>query len=161
MQYHIYHATGDKRFTEAEEQPRVYAGYVDAPSLEHAFTKSQNFEGIWNPTNPCRSTSVGDVIQDDDGFHMVCGLGFRKLVSQEPNFTKTELKQVYIHSARLKEAPQVRMNTSSLTPWISLESCRKWCNNNCFDVIIREHTKDSPSLRDKVLYDQAKEVINS
>ena len=67
-QYHIFHATSPLRFTETEIQPRVYAGFVNANSIEEAFQKSQNggvyntpnswsSEALpWNPTNPCRST---------------------------------------------------------------------------------------------------------
>jgi hypothetical protein len=29
--------------------------------------------------DPCRSTSVGDVIECGEGFYMVCGSGFRLL----------------------------------------------------------------------------------
>lgn len=78
-QYHIYHAVGPRRFTETDIQPREYAGFVEAVSLEDAYTKSQNDENPWNPYNPCRSTSVGDVIQDDSGFYMVLGMGWRHL----------------------------------------------------------------------------------
>ena len=79
MQYHIFHAVGPRKFTETSYQPREYAGFVEASSLEDAYTKSQNDENPWNPHNPCRSTSVGDVIQDDSGFYMVLGMGFRHL----------------------------------------------------------------------------------
>lgn len=78
-QYHIFHSTGINRFFAVENQPRQYAGFVNATSLEQAFALSQNIEENWNPTNPCRSTSVGDVIQDDNDFYMVCGIGFQKL----------------------------------------------------------------------------------
>ena len=80
-QYHIFHATSDKRFTETVNQPREYAAFVLANNLDEAFKLSQN---DWNPNwsrphRPLRSTSVGDVIQADDGFYMVCGMGFKKL----------------------------------------------------------------------------------
>jgi hypothetical protein len=65
--------------TETEKQPRAYAGYVKASSLEDAFIKSQNIDEPWNPYNPCRSTSVGDIIQDDDNFHIVMKEGFKVL----------------------------------------------------------------------------------
>ena len=80
-QFHIYHSTGKDRFQEVENQPRIYSGFVEANSLEKAFIQSQN-QGdgdIWNAVNPCRSTSVGDVIESDEGFYMVCGMGFRLL----------------------------------------------------------------------------------
>lgn len=79
-QFHIYHSTGLDRFTEVENQPRAYAGYVIANSLEMAYSKSQNGDWPWNLLNPCRSTSVGDVIQNGDEFHMVSGIGFTLLV---------------------------------------------------------------------------------
>ena len=78
-QFHIYHSTGEDRFQEVENQPRIYAGFVEANSLEKAFIQSQNDENVWNTANPCRSTSVGDVIESDEGFYMVCGMGFRLL----------------------------------------------------------------------------------
>ena len=78
-QYHIHHSTGDKRFTEAEIQPREYAGFVYAKSLGDAYARSQNWEQPWNEANPCRSTSVGDIIQDDADFHLVMNMGFKKL----------------------------------------------------------------------------------
>ena len=80
QQYHIYHATGLDRFTETENQPRYYAGCVIANSLEMAFVKSQNGDWPWNIVNPCRSTSIGDVIQEGDNFHMVASFGFKLLV---------------------------------------------------------------------------------
>lgn len=77
--YHIHHSTGINKFEEVEKQPREYAGFVIANSLDDAYMKSQNMEEPWNTFYPCRSTSVGDVIQDGDKFFMVCGIGFREL----------------------------------------------------------------------------------
>lgn len=79
QQYHIYHSTGSNRFKKVEVQPRTYAGFVQANSLEEAFSMSQNIDYDWNFAFPCRSTTVGDVIQSDDGFYMVCGIGFQLL----------------------------------------------------------------------------------
>jgi len=78
-QFHIYHSTGKDRFQEVENQPRVYAGCVMADSLEKAFEYAQNDHVEWS-FNETRSTSVGDVIQADEGFFMVCGRGFKELV---------------------------------------------------------------------------------
>ena len=80
-QFHIFHSTGTDRFQEIDIQPRVYAGFVQADSIEEAYMLSQNGDDgdEWNATNPCRSTSVGDVIQDSDTFYMVCGRGFKPL----------------------------------------------------------------------------------
>lgn len=78
-QYLIFHATGKDRFQEIEDQPREYVGFVEANSLEMAYQKSQNHEWPWNTTNPCRSTSVGDVIALNDEYYMVSSIGFKKL----------------------------------------------------------------------------------
>jgi len=77
-QYHIFHAV-NPTFTEDKVQQRKYVGFVEAESEEMAYQKSQNFEELWNPTNPCRSTSVGDVIQGNDGFYLVKNFGFELL----------------------------------------------------------------------------------
>lgn len=82
-QYHIYHSTGRNKFEPVEVQPREYAGFVEASSLEDAFIKSQNLDEPWNTFNPCRSTSVGDVIQSDEGFFMVDGVGFKELIQPQ------------------------------------------------------------------------------
>jgi hypothetical protein len=78
-QFHIYHCTGDDKFTEVEVQTREYVGYVECHDLESAFALSQNVIENWNPLNPSRSTSIGDVIVADDGAYMVLGQGFRLL----------------------------------------------------------------------------------
>jgi hypothetical protein len=81
QQYHIHHSTEiGLRFTEEEVQPRIYVGFVEAESVADAFKKTQNLgESNWNPNNPQRSTSVGDVIQSNDGFFLVKGVGFKHL----------------------------------------------------------------------------------
>ena len=81
-QYHIYHSTG--KFEEVETQPRTYAGFVQASSLEKAFEYAQNDHIDWT-MNEVRSTSIGDVIQSDDGFYMVCELGFKLLGTLSKN----------------------------------------------------------------------------
>ncbi len=87
-QYHIYHSIeSGKRFKEIEVQPREYAGFVEAQSLEEAFKLSQNDfneSGDWS-NNAKRSISVGDVIQADEGFYMVCGVGFKLLDDMSKN----------------------------------------------------------------------------
>lgn len=92
MQYSIYHATQkDTMFTETENQDRILVGVVEADSLEHAYTLSQNGEQPWNSFRSfCRSTSVGDAIEDDKGFYMVCNLGFRLLY---PVYKQLELTE--------------------------------------------------------------------
>jgi hypothetical protein len=82
QQFHIYHSTGKDRFQEIEIQPRVYAGFVYANTLEEAFKLSQtDFNSDWDT----RSTSIGDVIQADDGFYMVLGKGFKLLDNTSKN----------------------------------------------------------------------------
>lgn len=91
-QFHIFHSTGIHRFNEVQVQPRVYAGYVEAESLEAAYCHSQNPGPQWEYANT-RSTSVGDVIQDGDSFFMVCGMGFKELVTPEENEPELEYQQ--------------------------------------------------------------------
>lgn len=78
--YHIYHAINKKyMFSEHEKQPRKYIGFVLAKDMNEAFTLSQN---DFNPDYRkfrARSTSVGDIIQDNYGFYMVCNTGFKLL----------------------------------------------------------------------------------
>lgn len=76
--YQIYQATGTNRGTEIEHQPREYAGFVHAESLEQAFEYSQNEDEDWS-MNEVQSTSVGDVIRFEETFYMVCGTGFKLL----------------------------------------------------------------------------------
>jgi hypothetical protein len=83
MDYHIFHATGEHMFTETENQPVEYVGTVQANSLEEAYLESQNTDECWNLHQDIRSTSVGDVIQDDEHCYMVCGIGFRLLDKPE------------------------------------------------------------------------------
>lgn len=83
MIHKIWHTTGPDRFLEIKNQPRILAGSMDVHTLTDAFTRSQNFDDHWNPNHPCRSTSVGDVIQNDEGYFMVAGFGFTKLTDYE------------------------------------------------------------------------------
>ena len=76
--FHIYHSIGKDRFQEIEDQYREYVSFVEANSLEEAFEYAQNDHVDW-AMNEVRSTSVGDVIESDEGFYMVCGMGFRLL----------------------------------------------------------------------------------
>ena len=92
-QYHIFHTIIQSRFPERKIQARKYAGFVNATSLEEAFQLSQNFELPWNIYTPCRSTSVGDVIQDDNKFYMVCGTGFEELIEPKEDLATLADKQ--------------------------------------------------------------------
>ena len=67
--------------------------------------------------------------------------------------------QVYISVARLNDAPQVRITSSPMCPWISLESCREWCEKHCFSFIIKEVTKNSPRVDDNTLYNSDKPPV--
>lgn len=86
--YYIYHASGIDRFTEVECQPRTLVEFVEANSVEEAYQKSQNLNGgFWNRFSPCRSTSVGDAIKDQEGFHLVLRNGFKCMQVFETNTT--------------------------------------------------------------------------
>lgn len=78
-QYYIFHAVLPS-FDEEVEQERKYVGSVCAESLEQAYQKSQNLDRHWNKYAPCRSTSVGDVIQEDDVDYLVAGIGFKAII---------------------------------------------------------------------------------
>ena len=80
--FHIFHAELPS-FTEEPEQKRKYAGCVVAESLEQAFVRSQNLDRHWNQKKPCRSTSVGDVIQVDDTDYLVTGTSFVALIEHK------------------------------------------------------------------------------
>lgn len=90
QEYRIYHAAGLCGYMEIESQPRKLVGIVKADSLNDAFKKSQNFDDHWNPENPCRSTSVGDVIQFDNESYIVAGMGFRLLSIDKPKLQDDE-----------------------------------------------------------------------
>jgi hypothetical protein len=77
--FRIYHAV-DPTFISALNQERELVGTVTAATIEGAYTASQNLTSNWNPLNPCRSTSIGDMIQDeDDVCYVVSGIGFIEL----------------------------------------------------------------------------------
>lgn len=77
-QFHIHHAI-NPTFDETEVQLRKYVGYVYAESLNEAFVLSQTENRDWQK-NEVRSTSVGDVIQDDKLF-LVKSVGFKELTA--------------------------------------------------------------------------------
>jgi hypothetical protein len=83
QQIHIYHAIqDDKMFTEIEQQPRKYIGFIHAETLEQAYNLCQN-----DNLHPdylyynVRSLSVGDMLLIGHEFYMVCNLGFRMICS--------------------------------------------------------------------------------
>jgi len=69
-QFQIYHSIGENMLK--------HVGFVEANSLEQAFQYSQNDHDDWHYYE-ARSTSVGDIIQSEDGFYMVRGMGFKFL----------------------------------------------------------------------------------
>jgi hypothetical protein len=76
--FHIYHSVNPiTRFTEAENQLREYVGFVMATDMEHAYKMAQNDFNSDYQKYKVRSTSVGDLIQDNYGFYMVCDKGFK------------------------------------------------------------------------------------
>lgn len=82
--YNIYHCT-IPTFNEDVDQLRDYEGSIRAKSLEDAYIKSQNLtEEGWNPEMESRSTSVGDLIEDEESgeLFMVMNFGF-KLLEEE------------------------------------------------------------------------------
>lgn len=101
--YNIYHAE-HPTFDESFEGNRIYVGSVEANSLEQAYAKSQNIEWPWNIDKPCRSTSIGDVIQCEDQFHMVAGVGFIQVATEPlsneptPEFGNWECGEGTLHS---------------------------------------------------------------
>lgn len=107
--YHIYHSTGINQFEvePVEIQHREYAGFVEADSLEKAFEYAQNDHVNW-AMNEVRSTSVGDVIQADDGFYMVCRLGFRLLDIMSKN--DSELNSLENQSITLLPEQHISFN---------------------------------------------------
>lgn len=76
--FHIYHCIDEEdMFTDKEKQPRKYVGSVMAEDLDDAFKMAQNdFNPEYRKYN-VRSTSIGDLIQDDYGFYMVSGTGMK------------------------------------------------------------------------------------
>jgi hypothetical protein len=96
--FNIYHAVGPEKFTETEDQIRIYVGHVEASSLEMAFNKSQNLEFSWNINDPCRSTSIGDVIESNNKFYMVCATCFKELVEAAEDHA-TDSVELYDYSA--------------------------------------------------------------
>ena len=85
MKHNIYHSLDYDRYSEEETQNRQYVGSIDAESLEDAFKKTQNLNGIWNESKPCRSTSIGDVIENKEGFYLVLSMGFKLLDQMSQN----------------------------------------------------------------------------
>lgn len=59
--------------------PLREVGIVEAKNFQDAFVKSQNLDDSWNPDTLCRSTSIGDYIEDveSEEIQQVMSIGFR------------------------------------------------------------------------------------
>jgi len=74
-------------------------------ALEYAYCKTQNIDGPWNPSSPCRSTSVGDVLELDGKHYVVAPIGFTMLPDPSDHATSRgvviyhEKDGVYLGSA--------------------------------------------------------------
>lgn len=77
-EFHILQAVVPT-FDEEPDQYRKPVGVVKATSIEEAYAKTQNLDRHWNYNKPCRSTSVGDVIQVDDQNFLVTNVGFKQI----------------------------------------------------------------------------------
>jgi hypothetical protein len=76
--YHIFLAVNSSAlFTEEQFQIRKYVATVVARDLEEAFKLAQNDFNPEYASKKQRSCSVGDLIQDNEGFYMVCSSGFK------------------------------------------------------------------------------------
>jgi hypothetical protein len=85
--YKIYHMVDpDWQLPIKEQQPRELAGIVFTTSLQLAYEASQNPMSTWTHTGK-RSTSVGDIIEEDRTCYMVAGMGFKLL--PDVKFTET------------------------------------------------------------------------
>jgi hypothetical protein len=98
MLYTIWHCTTEQRFTEVEEQPRRRIASVNADSLQEAFDNSQNNNDAWFVGANTRSTSVGDVIECDEGFYMVCALGFKLLDVMSKNESELNAAEASLYT---------------------------------------------------------------
>lgn len=77
-EFKIYHVINPD-FTARENQSHKFVGTVQAFSADDAFMKSQNMFHDWNPEKPCRSTSVGDVIECNGVFKIVNSYGYSEV----------------------------------------------------------------------------------
>jgi hypothetical protein len=58
--------------------------------------------------------------------------------------------KVYIHTIRLTDAPQVRLTQKKVEPFISLESCKAFCNKVGFSYVIKDwHTDKNVYVSDQ------------
>ncbi len=64
------------------------------------------------------------------------------------------MNKIYISTARLKDNPQVRIQSDVNSPWVSLDACIDWCKQHCFSFIIKETVNSVRSVQDKTLYEE-------
>lgn len=60
--------------------------------LEEAYRRTQNIDSAWRPQQPCRSTSVGDVMASGGKFYVVASFGFEEL----PVATTSSVRQGFV-----------------------------------------------------------------
>lgn len=91
-EYKIYHMTNpDWTLPTKEQQLRHYVGSVRTTSLDGAYQASQNLNSAWK--DHCRSTSIGDVIEEDGILYMVVGPGFKMLPGAKFSDTGTTVSE--------------------------------------------------------------------
>lgn len=81
--FHIYHCIDKKSmFTEIKRQPRKYVGSVYAKTLDEALREAQleNDNNYVYKSLNVRSTSIGDLIQDNYGFYIITAKGAFELI---------------------------------------------------------------------------------
>jgi len=103
MMFRLYHAKNlrEVSFASSEEISALFhlgdnyefVGYIDAANLEEVYMKTQNIDEAWtskieasqlslSKRAGCRSTSMGDVILDDDSSeYAVASFGFDNITS--------------------------------------------------------------------------------
>ena len=66
----LYEMVSDMHFTEAKN-------HVEA--LDQAYAFSQNLDRPWRAGKPCRSTSVGDILEVENTLYIVAPMGFDEI----------------------------------------------------------------------------------
>lgn len=72
-----YHSDVYELAGELDVAPGVDVGVE--MTLEYVYMNSQNIEDHWNKAKPCRSTSVGDILQLANKLYIVASCGFDEL----------------------------------------------------------------------------------
>lgn len=89
MKFDIYHSKQSNFFAESlPKESYQTVATIEASSLDEAYLKSQNIDSCWvndpdvdSTLENCRSTSVGDIIinNDENQAYMVMDIGFEKV----------------------------------------------------------------------------------